>query len=191
MLERIEDYQEFAVRTIKQESMQRMILHCTMGMSGEIGEFLEIAGMDMEKRNFELGDCFWYAANMCQLFGMRFEQVVAEAQLRDRSVLSQYDFLYLPSDIRAIIWSAKLTDIVKKEFFYGKAYVIPEMSTILKNYIVAIVDLAFQYSIDVFSICRNNIAKLEIRYPGLTFNADQAINRNYEAESEAINNPID
>ena len=77
MLEKIEDYQKFAIRTMKQESVQRMMLHCTMGMVGEIGELIEVGGLDSMKRSLELGDCLWYAANMCQILGLEIHEIIA------------------------------------------------------------------------------------------------------------------
>jgi NTP pyrophosphatase (non-canonical NTP hydrolase) len=191
MLEKIEDYQKFAIRTMKQESVQRMMLHCTMGMVGELGELIEVGGLDSMKRSLELGDCLWYAANMCQILGLEIHEIIAEAEARDREIIQSYDFLYMPPDIRAVIWAAQLTDIIKKEFFYGKEYVRGDVISILKKYIVAIVDLTYLHSLTVFGVARNNIAKLEARYPNLVFNADDAVNRNYEAEEEATSQPVD
>ncbi len=191
MLDKIEDYQKFAIRTIKQDSKTRMILHCTMGMSGEIGEFIEIGGGDIQARKLELGDCMWYAANLCELMELQIQEIIVAAQARDRTMEHTVELGYLPADIRGVIWAARLCDFVKKMVFYGKEIDVVAINTPLIKYIGSVVDIAAMYNLDMYDVLRANIAKLETRYPNLVFDAQNALNRNYDAEELATQEPID
>jgi NTP pyrophosphatase (non-canonical NTP hydrolase) len=191
MLDKIEDYQKFAIRTIKPDSRNRLILRCTMGMVGEIGEFIEIAGLDTMKRKLELGDCMWYAANLCEVLGLSIHEILVNAQSRDIGRNYPNSFGYLPAEVRAVIWAAHLCDLVKKIVFYNKTVDDGLLITPLTNYIGALVDLADIHSLPVYEVLRANIAKLEERYPNLVFDAQNALNRNYDAEELATQNPVD
>lgn len=191
MLDRIEDYQKFAIRTIKQDSTNRMILHCTMGMVGELGEFIEIGGVDNQNRKLELGDCMWYAANLCEILGLQIHEIIETADARDRTREHTVDFGFLPAEIRGVIWSAQLCDMVKKVVFYGKQIDTGMVSSAVTKYVGAMVDLSAMHNLDMFEVLRANIAKLEARYPNLVFDAQNALHRDYDAEEIAAQEPID
>lgn len=82
--------------------------------------------------------------------------------------------------------SGEVIDIAKKTFAYGKsldvAHMLEEIGDCLwyVNYLIHTLDSSWD------EVLAMNIAKLEARYPDSTFNADHAINRNKEAEAEAM-----
>lgn len=82
--------------------------------------------------------------------------------------------------------AGEVVDVVKKVVFYGKKvdrqHLIEEMGDQLWYINLMIKKLGSTWA-EVFEA---NIAKLEARYPGLRFDADKAINRNTDAEAEAI-----
>lgn len=52
-----DDYQRLAIRTMKDDGHLMKVLHCTMGMVGEVGELLELKHQETEKMIGEVGDC--------------------------------------------------------------------------------------------------------------------------------------
>lgn len=83
--------------------------------------------------------------------------------------------------------AGEVVDVVKKIIFYGnpvdRTHLIEEMGDQLWYINLMINRLGTTWS-EVFEV---NIAKIEARYPGLRFDPSLAINRNTQAESEAIN----
>lgn len=78
------EYQQFA-STGWTEGMKRQPLSVlAMGLAGETGEVLEIfkksirdnKPIDLEHLYEELGDVFWYLANLCTLFSISVESVM-------------------------------------------------------------------------------------------------------------------
>lgn len=82
--------------------------------------------------------------------------------------------------------AGEVVDIIKKVAMYGKPldrdHLIEEISDLVwyTNLMIDAVDTTWE---EVF---RRNIAKLEARYPDKQFDADRAINRDKEAEQEAM-----
>lgn len=82
--------------------------------------------------------------------------------------------------------AGELIGPMKKQMFYGKPID-------RANYLEEAGDLAWFLNLLIHAlgstwdeVLTMNIAKLEARYPDSTFNADHAINRNKEAEAEAM-----
>ncbi len=86
--------------------------------------------------------------------------------------------------------AGEVVDLVKKITFYGKQMdrtkLLEEAGDLLWYVNLLISALESSWS-EVFEI---NVRKLEARYPNLEFCADKAINRDVEAEAEAIANVV-
>ena len=173
----IDEYQSLAHRTMKQEEIPKMMLHCIMGMAGEVGELREAMGPEGETIVGELGDCMWYSANLCQILGYKmthlFQREVAGVGL-GWSLIDQM-----------MVASSRLIELAKKHEFYGKGYDLAELENYLAMYLHALVKLILSYELDVEYVAETNIKKLEKRYPDLRFDAMRAKNRDYAAESKA------
>ena len=82
--------------------------------------------------------------------------------------------------------AGEVADIIKKHYAYGKPldtlHLIEEVGDIMfyLNGLLAEID------VDWDEVLAVNIKKLEARYPDLKFNADNAINRDVDAECEAM-----
>lgn len=82
--------------------------------------------------------------------------------------------------------AGEILDMVKKTVFYGKELdktkVLLEIGDAVWYFNLLISELGSTWE-EVFDM---NIAKLSARYPDLKFDADKAINRNTDAEHEAV-----
>lgn len=82
--------------------------------------------------------------------------------------------------------AGEVADIIKKHYAYGKPldklHLVEEIGDIMfyLNGLLAELDVEWSEVLEV------NIKKLEARYPDLKFNADHAINRDVDAECEAM-----
>lgn len=84
------EYQEQAARTLvdgqgrELSGQNYMIVWNAIGLSGEAGEVSELVkkgifhehGLDMEKLKKEIGDVLWYAAGLCTVCNINFEDVM-------------------------------------------------------------------------------------------------------------------
>lgn len=82
--------------------------------------------------------------------------------------------------------AGEVADIIKKHYAYGKPldtlHLVEEVGDIM-FYLNGLLDLLGSSWDEVLEV---NIKKLEARYPDLKFNADHAINRDVDAECEAM-----
>lgn len=82
--------------------------------------------------------------------------------------------------------AGEILDMVKKTMFYGKELdktkLLLEVGDALWYFNLLISEIGSTWE-EVFDM---NIAKLSARYPNLKFDADKAINRNTDAEHEAV-----
>jgi len=82
--------------------------------------------------------------------------------------------------------AGEVADIIKKHYAYGKSldtlHLVEEVGDIM-FYLNGLLDLLGSSWDEVLEV---NIKKLEARYPDLKFNADHAINRDVEAEADAM-----
>lgn len=82
--------------------------------------------------------------------------------------------------------AGEVADIIKKHYAYGKSldtlHLVEEIGDIMFYLNGLLAELDVEWS-EVLGV---NIKKLEVRYPDLKFNADHAINRDVDAECEAM-----
>lgn len=185
-VESFDHYQQLATRTMKESSEFEVLLHCTMGMMGEAGEVAELPREEKDKRIMEIGDCLWYAANLATVTKWRMSGVL-KAVTRV-SHMAWDDLSRHEPEMRALLWAARLTDVVKKAVFYGKHMPKDEMRKCLTCYVSALLDLIAIMGVEPLYVATRNIQKLEARYPSLKFDSDRAINRdtaNEESKSKS------
>lgn len=177
-----DQYQELALRTLNVRGHIDNMLHAIMGMSGEAGEFAELPYEQRDKRIGEIGDCMWYCAVLSKELGFKFGAVIEQAQMIHKVGC---DLSALSGEMRALLWSCRLIDVIKKTVFYGKDPDHAKLSQYLFNYVAALMGMAAKTQIQMLEAGSINIRKLAARYPDLKFDADRAINRNYKTESAA------
>lgn len=173
----IDDYQRLAVRTRKPDPRNRAMMHCIMGMSGEVGELRECITDKDSGIMGEFGDCLWYSANLADLFGMSLTEVMNAEVVGGFIGWSLVDQL--------LVSAARLVEMAKKVEFYGQEYPIDATKNYLAMYVQALVRLIIFHEGSVETVAEANIKKLEKRYPELRFDEKKAVNRDYSAESEA------
>ena len=82
--------------------------------------------------------------------------------------------------------AGEIIDYVKKGVFYGKdmdtQHLVEEVGDLMWYINLLVSDLGVTWD----EVLTTNIRKLEARYPGGTFNADHAINRDTVAEKAAM-----
>jgi NTP pyrophosphatase (non-canonical NTP hydrolase) len=72
------EFEHQAMRTAKQGGFEFDLTHAALGLSGEVGEFVDcvkkhtIYGQDLNRENAveELGDILWFVALGCQTLGV-------------------------------------------------------------------------------------------------------------------------
>lgn len=174
-------YQQAAIRTMKPDDRLMGVLHCTMGMAGEAGEYFELPS-DSPKKVGEIGDCFWYSATLSHIINVPFEAVMLSAEARAAAYEGTLSCLVPVNEL--VIHAARLTDFVKKGVFYGKELPDGELLGHLINYCSGLVMVCADNGFNVLDVMTANIRKLASRYPD-KFDAEKAQARDYVAESKA------
>lgn len=177
-----DEYQRLALRTLVDKGTDMNILHSSMGLSGETGELAELIwGTTPIGTEGEVGDICWYAAVGCHFLVANFSEVVAEA----RSI-AQAEYHSLNTMITD---SAKIIEVTKKWLFYGKPIDPIGLRVLYVNYMAGLLVVCDAINVKLEEACFKNINKLAARYPD-KFDAERAINRDYEAESKAAGTTI-
>lgn len=78
-------YQELANRTAKPMTLQGNLLHAALGLSGEVGEFVDTVkrefvygqALDVDNLQEELGDILWFVALACQTLQKNMADIAA------------------------------------------------------------------------------------------------------------------
>lgn len=165
MVSTYDEYQRKALRTLNVKDKEENILHCVMGMSGEIAEYIDCAD-ERDKAIAELGDCLWYLAVLCDQLGMPMSALHGK----------NHD-LFKPALSSAVISSGRMTDMVKKMWFYGKDLDEDKVIDECEIFLTAVDRLCRFHGETLLSVMMLNIAKLQRRYPD-KFDAELAKNHN-------------
>lgn len=175
-------YQMLALRTANLGTHTENLLHAIMGMSGEAGEYAELGDFNQETRIGEIGDCMWYSAFLSRELKLLFSDTIMMAE----DVLEiGCEFKDYPPEVRAMLWSCRMIDVIKKTVFYGKDPDYEKIRMYLVRYMAAIIVMTKETEVDLLYAANVNIRKLTARYPNLVFSPDHAINRDYDKESKA------
>ncbi len=149
-------------------------MHCVIGITTEVGEYIEaIHKEDQVNKKEELGDMFWYLANLEELRGSK------PAKLNP-SIISS-DNLNLGTI------SMQLLDIYKKKMFYKSSKYDEVINVWISSFKASLIQACQSNNFDISSILENNINKLKIRYPE-KFTTEKADNRDLESERKALEN---
>jgi len=149
-------------------------MHCAIGISTEIAEFMgAIAAKDFVNANEELGDIFWYVANLERLIKHESEHLPNPTGLQ-KLFVDEW-----------LVGHQELLDHYKKAVYYGsdvdKIYVQKHVD-ITKDILINIIYNAGENVQDILS---KNIKKLKIRYPD-KFTQDSAENRDLDEERNVL-----
>lgn len=164
-------YQEQAVRTLNQElEADKQLNNYALGIVGELGEVSELLDAiqeDIEPIVDELGDIFWYIANLCTHVGYDWRQLFPQKKTRNKlgsAILNSFRY------------AAKLADQIKKttsqHHTLDHKQVIANVEGIVKN----LASIYTYYAITPQEICTYNYLKLLKRYPA-GFEAERSIQR--------------
>jgi len=85
--------------------------------------------------------------------------------------------------------SAEFTDTIKKHVFYGKEIDTVNLEEELGDLMWYIAVACDELWVSFADICRKNIEKLKLRYPG-EFTQEKALNRDIEAERQLLEKDV-
>lgn len=175
------DYVSAALKTAAQLGNPIFdLVHATLGLCDEAAELAQAyLGSDNEKE--ELGDMLWF----CALAG---NVVLNEASI---DVWPSGESNRTPCSRRIVMELAcDAAGLIKKPFAYGGNRPVPysEIAEKVKSIILCIEYLATESGWTLAEIQQANIAKLQARYKGGSFNSGNALNRDTDAELSALQN---
>lgn len=185
-------YTALAVRTAAPLEDRKELLHALQGIVCENLEMLclfqpmeDIPEPVLEtKLTAEMGDLAWF---ICLYFWWKTKHSIEETeQLFEQSFASA--FIPTPETFPAMLVSTteKISALIKKEFAYGKLIGDSDANTLVTEAVVLLASLLHYRDLSLEHICTANIAKLSLRYKQGTFSAQQAENRNEQAEEKAV-----
>lgn len=103
---RIDEYQQLANKTLKQDEQMDMLIHAAMGMATESGEFIDTIkkakfyGKQLDVANLleEIGDVMWYCAAAAKALNVKLSDVavmnVDKLKARYKDGFSSHDALH-------------------------------------------------------------------------------------------------
>lgn len=176
------DYQKAAMRTLNDKGFEMNVLHCILGMTGELGELdsaLLCHGNDEIIK--EAGDALWYAAVLGVQVNVSFDDLYMAAN----AGIDDMTFRYEDNLLTAFRTCSRMIDPIKKTIFYGQAVDSASLIKLAVYYLRSILIFINQHQLNLLEICQKNITKLETRFPE-KYEDFLAINRDTEAEELAI-----
>jgi NTP pyrophosphatase (non-canonical NTP hydrolase) len=148
-------------------------LHCAIGISTEIAEFMEaVANDDIVNGNEELGDILWYTANLA-----RITHTSAWLPIQNNTMQVFVD--------EWLVGVQELLDHYKKAVYYGSDVDKQYVATHIQQILTICCGIANNTDTDIHDILDKNINKLRVRYPE-KFTQDAAENRNLDAERDVL-----
>lgn len=169
-------YQMDALRTLHEKGVDMNILHCALGMAGELGEIEEHSGA--ANLIEELGDFLWYAAVLAKQLDANFADVMIAASYRH----SNHGGSSLVPPVSVIV------DKVKRLFFYNKPLEVQAVLEALTLAVARVWDMAEEHGLSMRAIGGLNIAKLAKRFPD-KFTEQAALVRDIAAEQAVFIEP--
>lgn len=160
-------------------------LHMVLGISGEIAEIAQANILaaerhaqgdknpfDLNNIREEIGDLMWYVANYFNTFDI------------DNLVYDEIAPIYSPK-YEMVVVAGNLTDLFKKWFAYGKEPSRIQLEGHIQSVVQVAHNLCLYFQLEMSNVMEVNINKLRVRY-GDKFDAHKAINRDLEAERQAL-----
>lgn len=82
----LDDYQALSMRTMRSDTIKNTLLNCSLGMSGETGEVVDLVKkfafqgheLNEPKIKEEIGDVLFYIANMCTALEISMQEAMEE-----------------------------------------------------------------------------------------------------------------
>lgn len=158
-------------------------IHMSLGMFTEIAEIIEILSdpsltYNPYKLMDETGDVLWYLSNYTNVHNLTLtqaeEHIIIPGFLEDKPMLDCI-----------LILAAKLADVDKKKFAYGKE----PAEHYRQNYAQFLFDcihmFCIQHQMRIEDVMERNIEKLRTRFPE-KFSGEQAINKDEKKEAEVF-----
>jgi len=175
------------------------LLHAAMGIVTETaGELLEVSpdvarGLRVGLLSNdvavhaaeEIGDTLWYIALALRTLSLSFFDVALETAEEPASNFSDTAQRYVARTTYAAEIAANITDLLKKHVMYGKELNRESLRLDIKRLLAALCSMAGCIGYSIEKIAEMNDAKLRARYPE-KFTQEGAINRNLQAEAEAM-----
>lgn len=163
------EYQKLASRTMSPHGDQ--LTHCVIGMVTELGEFIEHD--DQVNAVEELGDIWWYTANLDFLLGSEF-----------RNQAQKYPRL---SRVTSMFYSlGQMFDVIKRRDYYKDIFDYKRFVPNFEMFQMNLINLSLEHT-SLENIWRKNIKKLYSRY-GEKFSEDKALMRDLGIEREILEN---
>ena len=157
------------------------VLHAGIGICTEIDELYN-SGNDRVNQMEEIGDFFWYAALMCAVFGIEWDDMVSMAEPHEASGNPLH---WLNEPVIITCEASQIADLIKKSIFYGKPLdkqsVLIRLAILVRSCEKMLSDCGFT----VEQAMERNIAKLFKRFPE-KFNDTDATVRNLSEERRAL-----
>jgi NTP pyrophosphatase (non-canonical NTP hydrolase) len=159
------------------------ILHCTTGL---VEESYEIINSEENNIEAELGDQCWYAICLTNLLNKTFSEINPESI--EKAVLNyKSNKEYTVNNLDTLLAdnmdiSIMIANKIKKMIFYSKPTDQEVLFDLIGNIFLNINDICMNLEIDIYDVMENNIIKLQKRYKGKKFSADEANNRNTQEE---------
>ncbi len=173
------------------------LAHMRIGMVSELEELITaITNKDIINVGEELADQLWYISNDLNITAaMGFISEGAYNKLHNYEFTKEMQATNGGTDSKVNTWfnclvfnSSKLADLFKKYLAYGKPMDSQEYLKTVEYYLAGINNLAATLGINLEHCMETNIAKLRKRFPD-KFEADQAINRDTNAERQILEVP--
>lgn len=175
----LNQYMNRAIRTLKPGKPLHVLIHCSLGIAGEVGElFMAIDKMDKVNVREEMGDIMWYLAVACKT-----------AEL-DMNVLYMESDTYMEQSSSTgmqnlIMGMANFVDHIKRAEFYTKEVETAHIGMASLALLSGLRMMSHSYGFSFADITRRNIAKLAVRYPD-KFTELNATERNLDAEYDIL-----
>lgn len=167
----LNDYQKLASRTMAFLDNKAVNgAHMALGITTELGEMEK--GMlveDIVNIKEEHGDCNWYIANECNIYGLEFSFLYQCALDNHKTMFELHE----------------LVDLHKKELAYGKEINSDDLVDQLIFLFQYLQFVSSYYGFTYEESLERNIEKLTARYPE-KFTSEQALIRDLQKEREIL-----
>lgn len=169
---------------IKTESMDLFkverprLLHAALGITTELME-LVLGDGDLNKKE-EIGDVYWYIAVAASDLECTFQELKSISTMTIEEIDNEPG-----AALAAVI--GELSDVIKRACFYGTPLDDVKFGRHLGNCLLLLESAGSSEGITPEEAMEANVAKLRRRY-GEKFTTEAAVNRNIDAEMEAVAN---
>lgn len=184
----IQEYQEAAVRTFESKGYELDIAAMTLGVAGEVGEFVELLNEDSSIGDIkkEAGDVLWYLATISHIVpDLSLESVLQADEFDEIEEWICREFPFDMPNIPGVLSgtirelncdTAKLCDMVKKHVHQGHSLDMYELEEAMRGVFITLAYTCLFYGISLKDVAQKNIDKLMKRYPD-GFSPEASINR--------------